>query len=95
MNTTSVKAVASFGLTAAMLALSAAAFAADAPMGAMGKSIGANDQVHCYKVNDCKGTADCKTADHSCKGMNTCKGQGFKALSAGQCLTKGGTISDL
>ena len=90
-----VKTAASFGLTAALLALSAAAFAADAPTGSMGKAIGANDKVHCYNVHDCKGNSDCKTAEHSCKGTNACKGHGFKAMSAGQCLTKGGTISDL
>lgn len=38
---------------------------------------------------------ECATALHECKGQNACKGQGFKALKAGECLTKGGTIGDL
>lgn len=80
---------------AAALALSAAAFAADAPVGSNGIAVGANDTVHCYGVNSCKGTADCATAEHACKGMNACKGHGFKAMKAGECLTKGGTIGDL
>ena len=42
-----------------------------------------------------EGTADCKTTANECKGQNECKGHGFKALAAGQCLTKGGTIGDL
>ena len=74
---------------AAALALSAAAFAADAPVGSNGIAVGANDTVHCYGVNSCKGTADCATAEHACKG------HGFKAMKAGECLTKGGTIGDL
>jgi hypothetical protein len=85
----------SYAMAAAALALSACAFAADAPKGSMGKAIGANDTVHCYNVHDCKGNSDCKTADHSCKGQNACKGQGFKAVSASKCLTSKGTIGDL
>jgi hypothetical protein len=27
--------------------------------------------------------------------MNACKGHGFKAMEAGACLSKGGTIGDL
>ena len=80
---------------AAALALSAAACAADAPAGSNGIAVGANDTVHCYGVNSCKGTADCATAEHACKGMNARKGHGFKAMKAGECLTKGGTIGDL
>ena len=80
---------------AAALALSAAAVAGDAPTGSSGIAVGANETVHCYGVNSCKGTADCATAEHACKGMNACKGHGFKALKAGECLTKGGTIGDL
>ncbi len=86
---------ASFAMAAAVLALSASAFAADAPKGSMGKAIGANDTVHCYNVHDCKGNSDCKTADNSCKGQNSCKGHGFKAVSAAKCLSSKGTIGDL
>jgi hypothetical protein len=86
---------ASLALTAALLALSSAAFAADAPKGSTGKAIAANDKVHCYNAHECKGNSDCKTAEHSCKGQNACKGHGFKALPAGDCLKSNGVIGDL
>jgi hypothetical protein len=85
----------SFAMAAAMLALSACAFAADPPKGSEGKAIAANDTVHCYNVHECKGNSDCKTAEHSCKGQNACKGHGFKAMSAAKCLASKGTIGDL
>ena len=90
-----VKNAASFAMTAALLALSASAFAADAPKGSTGKAIAANDKVHCYNVHACKGNSDCKTTEHSCKGQNGCKGHGFKAKTAGECLKEGGTIGDI
>lgn len=81
---------------AAALALSsAAAFAADAPTGSSGRALGSEDTVHCYGVHSCKGNADCATTENACKGQNECKGHGFKAMMAGECLTKGGTIGDL
>jgi len=80
---------------AAAFALATFAFAADAPAGSSGKAISADDTVHCYGVNTCKGTADCKTTGHECKGMNECKGHGFKAMKASACLSEGGTIGDL
>jgi uncharacterized membrane protein len=81
---------------AAALALSsAAAFAAGAPAGSSGRALGSEDTVHCYGVNSCKGNADCATTENACKGQNECKGHGFKAMKAGECLTKGGTIGDL
>lgn len=89
------KSTASFALTATLLALSTTAFAADAPNGAEGKAIAAGDTVHCYNVHECKGNSDCKTAEHACKGQNACKGHGFKAKSAGACLTAKGTIGDI
>ncbi len=85
----------SFALTAALLALSASSFAADAPKGASGKAIGASDTVHCYNVHDCKGNSDCSTAEHACKGQNACKGHGFKAKAAGECLKSNGVIGDV
>jgi hypothetical protein len=85
-----------FAAAAASLALSSSvAFAAPAPTGSTGAALGAEDAVHCYGVNACKGHADCKTTEHECKGMNSCKGHGFKAMAAGACLTKGGTIGDI
>lgn len=92
---TSTTTTASFVLTAALMALSASAIAADAPKGSMGKAVAANDKVHCYNVHDCKGNSDCKTTEHSCKGQNGCKGHGFKAKTALQCLSEGGTIGDI
>lgn len=91
----SIQSLTALSLAAAALAVSSGTFAANAPKGASGAAVGANDTVHCYGVNSCKGTADCKTAEHACKGQNGCKGQGFKAESAKSCLNKGGTIGDL
>ncbi len=48
-------------------------------------------KVHCYGVNSCKGTSDCKTAENSCKGTNACKGHGFKEMAADACTKAGGT----
>jgi uncharacterized membrane protein len=85
-----------FAAAAAALALSsAAAFAADAPAGSTGAAINGNDTVHCYGVHSCKGQADCATTENACKGQNACNGHGFKAMKAGECLTKGGTIGDI
>lgn len=87
---------ASIAAAAAAIALSSfSAFAADAPAGSKGRALGAADTVHCYGLHSCKGNSDCATAEHECKGHNACKGQGFKAMKAGECLTKGGTIGDL
>lgn len=95
MLSTSNPSAASFALAAALLALSSGAFAADAPKGAKGGAVAANDTVHCYNVHDCKGNSDCSTAEHSCKGQNACKGHGFKAKTAAQCLNEKGTIGDI
>ena len=90
-----LKPASTLAAVAASLAFAALASAAPAPAGSSGAALGANDTVHCYGVNSCKGSGDCKTTAHECKGMNECKGHGFKALAAGACLTKGGTIGDL
>lgn len=82
-------------LAGAMALVSAASFAADSPAGSKGQALGADDTVHCYGIHSCKGNSDCATAENECKGQNACKGHGFKALKAGQCLTKGGVIGDL
>lgn len=95
MISTQLKTAVSFALSGATLALAASAYAADAPKGAGGKAIAANDKVHCYNVHDCKGNSDCKTAEHSCKGQNACKGHGFKGMAAAECLSVKGTIGDL
>lgn len=81
---------------AAAFALSSmSALAAPTPVGSSGAAIAADDTVHCYGVHSCKGQADCATSENACKGQNECKGHGFKAMKAGQCLTKGGTIGDI
>jgi uncharacterized membrane protein len=80
---------------AALFALTATALAAAPPQGSSGIAVAASDKVHCYGVNECKGTAACKTADHACKGQNSCKGQGFTGSTAGECLGKNGIIGDL
>ncbi len=95
MNARTLKSATSFALAAGALALAAGAMAADAPKGSSGKAVAANDKVHCYNVHDCKGNSDCKTTEHGCKGQNACKGHGFKAVTAKECLSKGGTIGDL
>ena len=86
---------ATLALTAAMLALSACAVAANTPKGSTGAAVAASDKVHCYGINSCKGQAECKTAVNDCKGLNACKSQGFKASTAKSCLDQGGTIGDL
>jgi hypothetical protein len=86
---------ASLAAAAALMALSTAAFAADAPAGSSGSAVGASDKVHCYGVHSCKGNSDCKTTENGCKGQNACKGHGFKALDAKACLAKDGTIGDI
>jgi hypothetical protein len=85
----------SMGVAAVTLALAGMASAADAPAGSSGKAVAANDTVHCYNVNSCKGTGDCKTATNACKGQNSCKGHGFSARTATACLSGGGVIGDL
>ena len=79
----------SIALTAALLALFASAFAADVPKGSGEKAIAANDTVQCYNVHDCKGNSDCKTVEHACKG------HGFKAKTAVDCLKGNGVIGDV
>lgn len=86
---------ASLAAAAAFFAMSALANAATPPEGSTGMAVAADDQVHCYGVNTCKGSADCKTTMNECKGQNGCKGHGFKATKASECLTMGGTIGDL
>lgn len=95
MNAHHIKSASGLALTAALLALSSTAFAADKPAGSSGKAISAKDTVSCYNVHACKGNSDCKTAEHACKGQNACKGHGFKKQTAESCLKAGGTIGDL
>ncbi|MEY2622765.1 MAG: hypothetical protein RIT26_2585 [Pseudomonadota bacterium] len=91
----SIQSTTALALASAALAVASGAFAASPPKGASGAAVAADDKVHCYNINSCKGTADCKTADNQCKGQNGCKGQGFKAETAKSCLGKGGVIGDI
>lgn len=52
------------------------------------------DVVHCYGINTCKGSSDCKTASNACKGQNDCKGQGFKAITVKACKAAGGSLTE-
>ena len=92
---TNNKFAAALAASATALALAGAAFAAERPANSSGSAVGAKDTVHCYGVNSCKGTADCKTSANECKGHNECKNQGFKAMAAAKCLTAGGVIGDI
>ena len=78
----------SIATTAALFALSAVGPTAPA----FAKESAA--KVHCYGVNTCKGTSGCKTAKNECRGQNECKGQGFKELTAKQCATAGGSLTE-
>jgi uncharacterized membrane protein len=84
-----MKSGASIAATAALLALSA--LSPTAPAFAKGHEA----KVHCYGVNTCKGTSDCKTAKNECKGQNDCKGHGFKELTEKQCTTAGGSLTEV
>ncbi|WP_420139073.1 hypothetical protein [Sphingomonas sp.] len=78
----------SFAASAALIAIAGAAPTAPA----FAKHAG-GAAVHCYGVNSCKGTSDCKTAHSDCKGQNECKGQGFKEMSAKACTAAGGSLT--
>jgi len=78
----------SFAASAALVALGAAAVPTAAS--AAGEQAA---KVHCYGINTCKGTSDCKTAHNECRGQNDCKGQGFKEMTAQQCSAAGGSLT--
>ncbi|MEG3125385.1 BufA2 family periplasmic bufferin-type metallophore [Sphingomonas sp. GB1N7] len=78
---------ASFAATAAIIAVAGVTTAT--PAVAKGAKL-----VHCYGINSCKGTSDCKTAANECKGQNECKGHGFKAVSSKACAKAGGSLTE-
>lgn len=82
-----VKSAASIAASAALFALSALSMTA--PVAAA-----EGDAVHCYGVNSCKGSSDCKTSMNDCKGQNSCKGHGFKAMTAKECTAAGGSLAE-
>jgi uncharacterized membrane protein len=75
---------------AAMAVAAAGMLSATAPVFAAERA--ADEKVHCYGVNKCKGHNDCKTANNACKGHASCKGQGFVAVSAKACDHLGGKV---
>ena len=72
------------------LAAAAAAMFALAPI-----AVSAGEEVKCVGGNACGGQSACKTATSECKGLNSCKGQGFVMLgSAEECTEAGGTVEE-
>jgi uncharacterized membrane protein len=54
----------------------------------------ADEKVHCYGINKCKGTGDCSGKGHDCAGHNACAGQGHINLPKDVCLRiKGGHLT--
>lgn len=80
----SKKSGATIAAAAAALVMSGVAFAPAASA--------ADEKVHCYGVNSCKGHGACKTASNDCKGKNACKGQGFVSLTKADCTAQGGSL---
>lgn len=78
--------------TGVALAIAAASLVGCASYSASDKTASADNNVHCYGVNKCKGHNDCKTASNACKGHASCKGQGFVSLSASACDHVGGKV---
>jgi uncharacterized membrane protein len=55
---------------------------------------GKAEQVKCYGVNKCKGTAECGGKGHGCAGKNECAGQGWIMKPKDDCLAmKGGRLT--
>jgi hypothetical protein len=90
-----VKQGAGIATAAAMLAMAAMAQAADSVAPVKGSALHANDPVHCFGVNACKGQSDCHTATNDCKTLNACKSKGWKQMTAAKCFAKKGFIGDL
>ncbi len=90
---TSVRTGLSLAATAALIAMSVAAPTAPA-FARDGAQKGEAAKVHCYGVNSCKGTSDCKTAKNDCRGQNDCKGHGFKEMTKTQCVAAGGSLTE-
>lgn len=78
-----------FAAVAALIALSSGV-----PSTAFARKADDAKLVHCYGVNSCKGSSDCKTAKNDCRGQNDCKGHGFKELTAQACKARGGRLTE-
>ena len=79
------------GVAIAMAAAGLLAASAGTQAAGSGSS---TDMAHCYNVNACNGHNDCKTADNSCAGQASCKGQGFVAMPTKACADVGGEVKD-
>lgn len=86
--------IATTGFSAAASAAIIAAATASAPTAAFAQGGASAKLVHCYGINTCKGTSDCKTAKNECKGQNACKGHGFKTLTTKACKAAGGSLTE-
>jgi uncharacterized membrane protein len=85
----------SIAAAAVGIALASVAQAADTAQPFKGKSIHANDDVHCFGVNACKGQSDCHTATNDCRTLNECRGKGWKLMTAARCFARRGFIGDV
>lgn len=52
---------------------------------ALAPAAGAEDEIKCEGVNQCKSTSACKTLFSDCAGHNECKGKGFLMLTPEEC----------
>ena len=94
--TTNIQASTIASIAAAMALAISTATAGDKPAGSSGATVSAGDNIHCYNVSACKMYFECGAfLDQSCKSSNACTVRGFKVLTAKECLTKGGVISDI
>ncbi len=74
-----------------MLATAAAAFfASGAGLAQQTPAAGNEAKVRCDNVNSCCHLSECKTATNTCKGKNSCAGQGMRWLTRAECLERGG-----
>ena len=50
--------------------------------------------VYCAGVNSCAGKSECRTAKYGCAARNACKGRGIVKMTAKECESKGGNVTD-
>lgn len=86
---------AAIAASAAMMALSACAGAADNPPGSTGMAIAASDLVHCYGLTACHSLSVCATAAAHDRALGIDRTQPYKELTAKQCLDIGGILGNL
>ncbi|MGH7788353.1 MAG: BufA2 family periplasmic bufferin-type metallophore [Candidatus Binatia bacterium] len=79
-------------VTGALIATAVAALFVAAGAEAQAYRDGLAAKVHCEGANACKGQSSCKSERNACSGKNDCKGKGWIAISAADCVAKGGTV---